>query len=134
MNLPNLAPPFAPKNSDGSYLLNCTFYVRNNVSTGATNSLGNPIIDSDTTKVEGWAIYETDRRLLATIGASVEESAIRFWLPPPKVIPANFASFINVECDLDLGDKRSGIFRPVRMSHAFPVPNIIIGAFKGVLK
>ena len=132
MQLPNLIPPFAPKNTDGSYQFNCTFWVRNSVDTGTVNALGNPVIDSDTTPLMGWAIYETDRQLLATIGASVEESAIKFWLPPPKCIPANFASFVNVRCELDLGGKRIGLFRPVRMAHAFDVPNIIIGAFKGV--
>jgi hypothetical protein len=135
MQLPNLIPPFAPKNSDGSYQYNCTFWVRNSVSTGTTNALGNPIIDSDTTEITGWAIYETDRQLLATIGASVEESSIRFWLPPPQSLPANFTSFNNVRCELDLGGKTIGLFRPVPMAHPF-IPHdfqFVIGAFKGVL-
>jgi hypothetical protein len=81
--------------------------------------------------IEGWAVYETDRQLLATIGASVEETPLKIWLEP-KCLPANFASFNNVRCELDLGGKRVGILRPVPMAHAFLVPNIIIGAFKGV--
>ena len=132
MQLPNLIPPFAPKNSGGSYKYNCKFWVRNSVSTGTTNAKGNPVIDSDTTIVEGWAVQETSPRLLETIGASVEETPLKIWIQDPKCLPANFASFNNVRCELDLGGKRVGILRPVPMAHAFLVPNIVIGAFKGV--
>jgi hypothetical protein len=134
MPLPNLIPPFAPKNNDGSPIYNCTFWVRNSVSTGTTNALGNPVFDSDMTAIEGWSVRETNPQLLETIGASVEETPIKIWIQDPKCLPANFASFNNVRCELDLGGKRVGLFRPVPMAHPFVPSNFqfVIGAFKGV--
>jgi hypothetical protein len=136
MPLPSLIPPFAPKNPDGSYQYNCTFKVKNNVSTGATNALGNPVIDFDETEVSGWAVREMDTKLLQTIGASVEEVPIKVWIQNPKCLPANFAAFNNVKCELTLsGILQRGIFRPVPMGHPF-IPadfQFVIGAFKGQL-
>ena len=138
MQLPNLIPPIAPKNTDGSYQFNCTFWVRNSVNTGATNALGNPVLDSDTIAVQGWAVIETDRqmvrRITETVGASVEEIPIKIWLTDPTCLPSNFASFNNVRCELDLGGKRIGILRPVPLAHPFVPANFqfVIGAFKGV--
>jgi len=134
MELPNLIPPFAPRNYDGSYQFNCTFWVRNSVDTGATNALGNSVLDSNTTEVQGWAVRETNPRLLETISASVEETPIKIWIQDPSSLPANFASFNNVRCELDLGGNRVGLLRPVPLAHPF-VPadfQFIIGAFKGV--
>ncbi len=136
MQLPNLIPPFAPKNSDGSYKYNCVFKVKNNASTGATNALGNPIIDFDETEIEGWAVRESNPQLLQTIGASIEEIPLKIWIQDPKCLPANFASFNNVKCELTLsGITQKGIFRPVPMGHPFVPDNFqfVIGAFKGRL-
>lgn len=125
-SLPNLAPPFAP-NAD----LNCVFKIKNSVSTGTTNALGNPIIDYDETTVSGWAVREADPKLVATIGASAEEMPIKVWVRSPDTLPSNFATFKNVECELD---NLVGYFRPVKMIHPLVPANFafVIGAFKGV--
>jgi len=136
-SIPNLIPPFAPRDTDGTYKYNCTFTVRNSVSTGTTNALGNPIIDSDTTEIKGWAIRETNQQLLAIIGASLEEMPLKVWLQDPDTLPANFASFNNVGCEVTFaGVTQKGLFRPVPMAHPF-IPHdfqFVIGAFKGVLQ
>ena len=117
--------------------LNCTFKVKNQVSTGATNALGNPVIDFDETEIKGWAVRESNPQLLITIGASPEEMPLKVWLQDPVGLPANFASFQNVKCELIFsGITQTGIFRPVNMGHPF-VPSdfqFVIGAFKGQLK
>lgn len=117
--------------------LNCTFKVKNNSSTGATNSLGNPVVSFTETDVKGWAVRESNPQLLTTIGASPEEMPIKVWLQNPDSLPANFASFQNVKCELTLaGATQAGIFRPVPMGHPL-VPSdfqFVIGAFKGQLK
>lgn len=135
MLLPNLTPPFAPKNPDGSYQFNCTFWVRNSVDTGTYNDKGNPVLDSDTIPVQGWAVRESNPQLLETISASVEETPIKIWIQDPTCLPVNFVSFNNVRCELDLGGLRVGLLRPVPMAHPFVPHNFrfVIGAFKGVV-
>lgn len=136
MLLPNLIPPFAPKNSDGTYKYNCTFSVKVNATTGATNSLGNPTITFTETNINGWAVRESNPQLLTTIGASPEEMPIKVWIQDPATLPDDFASFQNVKCELTLsGATQAGIFRPVPMGHPFVPDNFqfVIGAFKGQL-
>ena len=136
MPLPNLVPSFAPRNPDGSFKYNCTFKVKNNAATGATNALGNPVVTFTETEVNGWAIRETNPQLLQTIGASVEEMPLKVWIQDPATLPANFASFNNVSCELTLaGITQTGIFRPVPMGHPFVPDNLqfVIGAFKGAI-
>ena len=136
MILPNLIPPFAPKNSDGTYKYNCVFKVKVNATTGATNSLGNPTITFTETSINGWAVRESNPQLLTTIGASPEEMPIKVWIQDPATLPDDFASFQNVKCELTLsGATQTGIFRPVPMGHPFVPDNFqfVIGAFKGQL-
>ena len=136
MLLPNLIPPFAPKNADGSFKYNCVFKVKVNATTGATNSLGNPTITFTETSINGWAVRESNPQLLTTIGASPEEMPIKVWIQDPATLPSDFASFQNVKCELTLsGATQAGIFRPVPMGHPFVPDNFqfVIGAFKGQL-
>ena len=136
MLLPNLIPPFAPKNSDGTYKYNCVFKVKVNATTGATNSLGNPVVIFTETSINGWAVRESNPQLLTTIGASPEEMPIKVWIQDPATLPDDFASFQNVKCELTLsGATQTGIFRPVPMGHPFVPDNFqfVIGAFKGQL-
>lgn len=126
MSLPNFVPPFATTT-------NCTFKVKNNVVSGGTNSRGNPVISFTETNVLGYAVRETNPQIITTIGASPEETPIKVWIQ--GAIPANFASFSNVGCELTLGGKTlTGIFRPVSLGHPFvPMESLqfIVGAFKG---
>ena len=136
MLLPNLIPPFAPKNSDGTYKYNCVFKVKVNATTGATNSLGNPVVIFTETSINGWAVRESNPQLLTTIGASPEEMPIKVWIQDPATLPDDFASFQNVKCELTLsGATQTGIFRPVPIRHPFVPDNfqLVIGAFKGQL-
>ena len=127
MILPNLLPPLSMRG-----VPNCTFFVKQNYSTGVTNALGNRVIDSAELEVSGYAIRESNPQLLNTIGASVDEVPIKVWIQ--QVTPVNFAAFNNIRCELTLGGvKQSGIFRPVPLGHPF-VPSslqFMIGAFKG---
>lgn len=129
--IPNLAPPNA-----ANLPCNCKIKVRNNVSTGAINALGNPILDFDQTEVQGWAIRESDPRLLVTIGASVEEIPLKIWIQDPKCLPANFAAFNNIYCEVTFaGIKQIGVLRPIHLGHPFIPANFqfIVGAFKGTI-
>lgn len=127
--LPNLAPPLSMQGD-----LNCTFKVKTNTTTGATNALGNPVVSFTETSVQGWAVRESNPQIVATIGAALEEMPIKVWIQDPASLPSDFASFQNVKCELTLsGITQSGIFRPVNMGHPFPVPQFVIGAFKGQL-
>lgn len=126
--IPDLSPPFATNAP-----LNCTFKIKNSVSTGATNAKGNPIIDSDDTLISGWAVATKDSKLTAMIGASPEETVIKVWVRNPDTLPSNFATLKNVECEFD---NLVGQFRPAPHTHPF-VPSdfcFVIGAFKGVVK
>ena len=127
----SLAPPNAANPP-----CNCKIKVKNNVSTGAVNALGNPILDFDDTEVEGWAVRETNPQSLVTIGASVEEIPLKIWIQNPKCLPANFAAFNNVYCEVTFsGIKQIGVLRPIHLAHPFIPTNFqfIIGAFKGAI-
>lgn len=127
-SLPDLSPPFA-----ANAPLNCTFKIKNSVSTGATNAKGNPVIDSDDTLISGWAVAIKDSKLMAMIGASPEETVIKVWVRNPDTLPPNFATLKNVECEFD---NLVGQFRPTQMTHPFVPANFcfVVGAFKGVAK
>ena len=128
MKLPNLALPFA------NVPLNCKFKIKSNQSTGALNSLGNPVINFTEIEVSGWAIRETNPSLIATIGASPQEVPIKVWIQNPRILPPNFASFNNVKCEVTFaGVKQIGVFRPISGGHPFIPADLqfVVGAFKG---